>query len=162
MTSSESNLDQISKDLGDAVKRIEKIQAAEKPPIATRLTNHIRKHGNNLTSLVLAGCLFFVALGRLDLKNSQQAERLRFQQHLSESEKDKQTLKEENIRLAQQLSSLQEGVWQEVTSPVWRFGPVAERLKALLQQESPSLAPNYDQGPAASVTPANGGSQTMI
>ena len=73
MTSGGS-LDQISKDLDEAVKRIEKIQAAEKPPLAQRFTNHVRKHGNNLTSLLLAGCLFFVALGRLDLKNSLQVE----------------------------------------------------------------------------------------
>ena len=71
---SDGNLDQISKELGEAVKRIEKIQAAEKPPFAQRLTNHFRKHGNNLTSLVLAGCLFFVALGRLDLKSSHQVD----------------------------------------------------------------------------------------
>lgn len=71
---SDGNLDQISKDLDQAVKRIEKIQAAEKPPLAQRFTRHIRKHGNNLTSLVLAGCLFFVALGRLDLKNSHQVD----------------------------------------------------------------------------------------
>ena len=67
-----SNLDQISKDLGEAVQRIEKLQAAEKPPLAQRLSSHLKKHGNNLTSLVLACCLFFVALGRLDLKNSLQ------------------------------------------------------------------------------------------
>ena len=71
---SDGNLDQISKELGEAVKRIEKIQAAEKPPFAQRLSNHFRKHGNNLTSLVLAGCLFFVALGRLDLKTSHQVD----------------------------------------------------------------------------------------
>lgn len=46
-------------------------------------------------------------------------------------------------RLAQQLSRLQEGVRQETNTSAWRFGPVAERLKALLQQDS--LAPHHGE-----------------
>ncbi|KAK9826004.1 hypothetical protein WJX74_004651 [Apatococcus lobatus] len=158
---SDGNLDQISKELGEAVKRIEKIQAADRPPFAQRFTNHFRKHGNNLTSLVLAGCLFFVALGRLDLKSSHQTEKTSWQQQLTALEQEKQGLKAENNRLAQQLSSLQDGVRQEANTSARRFGPVAERLKALLEQDSPP-ALQSKQGNDLQNSQPEDKSQTMI
>ena len=65
--STDQRLQQLSEQLGQTVNRIDQLQ--KKPTLTTRLGRHFRAQGSNILSVVLAGCVFSVATGRLIQKN---------------------------------------------------------------------------------------------
>ena len=65
--STDQRLQQLSEQLGQTVNRIDQLQ--KKPTLTARLGRHFRAQGSNILSVVLAGCVFSVATGRLIQKN---------------------------------------------------------------------------------------------
>lgn len=68
--SKDTNIDELTDRLGKTVERIEALQA--KKPLGTRIRQHFGKQGNFIVNVALAGCVFFVAVGRLHQKNEYQ------------------------------------------------------------------------------------------
>lgn len=66
--SSEEKIKEISKRLGETVERIDSLQKGKAEPFRVRFRRHISKQGNVLVNAGLAGCIFFVAVGRLHQK----------------------------------------------------------------------------------------------
>jgi hypothetical protein len=59
-------LDEISRDLGDTMQRIDDLQRRRNLPWTVRLRNHMGRSSSHLANIVLAGCILAVAAGRLN------------------------------------------------------------------------------------------------
>lgn len=66
MSKQSRNLENLSQELSETVKRIDKLQ--ERPPLRRRVVNHFSRQGSHIVGVVLAGTLFSVALDRLAQK----------------------------------------------------------------------------------------------
>lgn len=74
LPSTGDELDKLIKASEESIKRLEQLQNQKRSlPFTQRVSNHFRKHGNNLISTALAGSVFVVALGRLNQKYEYQA-----------------------------------------------------------------------------------------
>ena len=59
-------LDDISHRLAESIERIDTLQSRKALPWTTRLRNHVGRNSSQLANVVLAGCIFAVAAGRLN------------------------------------------------------------------------------------------------
>ena len=73
--SSEPKLDELSQRLVKTVERIEALQQGKSQTISAIVRGHFSKHGSFMTNALLAGCVFFVAVGRLHQKSEFQVSR---------------------------------------------------------------------------------------
>ena len=77
--SSEEKCNEISQRLNETVQRVEAVQKGTNSTFSSRVRQHFNKQGNLIVNAALAGCIFFVAVGRLHLKTEFQAGRQRLQ-----------------------------------------------------------------------------------
>ena len=66
---SEKKLSEISDSLSETLKRIDTLQKQSKTSWLTRFRQHLAKNNQHLHSIILAGCVFAVAAGRLQQKS---------------------------------------------------------------------------------------------
>ena len=66
---SEKKLSEISDSLSGALQRIETLQKQGKTSWLSRFRQNLAKNNQHLHSIILAGCVFAVALGRLQQKS---------------------------------------------------------------------------------------------
>ncbi len=66
---SEQKLGEISKALNESIERIDALQNRKALPLSMKIRQHLAKNSGSLTSVLLAGCIFAVAAGRLNLKS---------------------------------------------------------------------------------------------
>ena len=66
---SEKKLSQISDSLSETLKRIDTLQKQSKTSWLIRFRQHLAKNNQHLHSIILAGCVFAVAAGRLQQKS---------------------------------------------------------------------------------------------
>ena len=59
----------ISKALDETMNRVDSMKKRQVLPYSTRLRQHLSSSSGYLTNIVLAGCIFAVAAGRLSQKN---------------------------------------------------------------------------------------------
>lgn len=59
-------LDDISHRLSESIERIDVLQSRKALPWTTRLRNHVGRNSSQLANVVLTGCIFAVAAGRLN------------------------------------------------------------------------------------------------
>lgn len=71
---SEQKLGEISKALGDTIKRIDTLQKRKSSPLSVKLRQHLARNSGNLTNVLLAGCIFAVAAGRLSQQSEHQVQ----------------------------------------------------------------------------------------
>ena len=69
---SEHNLGEISKALRESIDRVNALQQRKSLPLAIRLRQHLARNSGNVTNIILAGCIFAVAAGRLNQQNQYQ------------------------------------------------------------------------------------------
>ena len=72
--SSDHRLQELKDKLDGTIKRIETVQKGSS--LSSRLRSHLRMQAPNLANVVLAGCVFAVAFGRLQLQNQQEVRSL--------------------------------------------------------------------------------------
>lgn len=63
----DQRLQNLSDRLGNTLNRIDELQ--KKPTLGARLRNHLRAQSGSILNVILAGCVFSVAMGRLAQKN---------------------------------------------------------------------------------------------
>jgi hypothetical protein len=75
---SEQKLGEISKALKDSIERIDALQQRKALPLSVRLRQHLVRNSGSLTNVLLAGCIFAVAAGRLNQQSQYQVRQAPF------------------------------------------------------------------------------------
>jgi hypothetical protein len=70
--SSQQKLGEISRALNKSIERMDAMQRGKAAPFSDQLRQHIAKNRGNLTNIILAGCVFAVAIGRFNLNQQHQ------------------------------------------------------------------------------------------
>lgn len=131
---SEQKLGDISKALKESIDRVDALQQRKSLPLAVRLRQHLAKNSGSVTNILLAGCIFAVAAGRLNQQRQHQADK-------DVWEKEKGKLTSERSRLEEELNAcknssecLEAEVRAELERKGWNRKALPDRILTVLQR----------------------------
>ncbi|CAL8467775.1 g7313 [Coccomyxa elongata] len=143
---SEQKLGEISKALKDSIQRVDALQQRKSLPLAVRLRQHLAKNSGNVTNVLLAGCIFAVAAGRLNQQSQHQADKDMWEQEKERLTSEKTRLEEELNACKKASESLEADVRAELERKGWNRKSLPDRILIVLQRRK---AGSYSTGNTA-------------
>ncbi|CAL5219754.1 g1654 [Coccomyxa viridis] len=135
---SEKKLSEISNSLSETLQRIDTLQKQSKTSWLTRFRQHLAKNNQHLHSIILAGCVFAVAAGRLQQKSEYEAEKGKWEKEqadlMSRIERIQQSCRQQEAAREQ----LQYSIRSELDTrgwSMWPSGSLSSRIHRALQDD---------------------------